>query len=361
MRSSHNLSTHSEAPKSGAEVSKTPTGPPTPTSGWTAVFADGFGAELGTTAGKDNFWYPNKDVMVAAASYQPGHNANELQAFHSSAVRITSEGLALDVTQSTKVATVTPPGGAAREVDYVGSEVTTVWGEIAGKPAGYSFFRWKPCQGGYYCCEIVAKFPPNTGEMDPGWWAYDSRNTGWNGSWNDEVDFLELWGWPKALGAGPNYQAGAPVWKYKTGNNTDSSPAKTAYHEDWNVESSFGFKPSNGFNRYTWLLNPDNSMAMYINGALKFSVPGAAGSGATSPGTGGAPPASGEIAQVWMGLVLQNALRRESAETYSTAPNFKTGTRTATIRSIAFYRDTEHETAGIEKASKVAAEGTTLV
>ena len=53
---------------------------------------------------------------------------------------------------------------------------------------GYRFFQWSPGKGQTLVFQAVAKFPPNTGEADPGWWT--------NGPpWNDTTPTIRLTCW----------------------------------------------------------------------------------------------------------------------------------------------------------------------
>ena len=68
-----------EEPSSeSAVVNATPTGPASPAGGWHVAFADGFGAQIGTGAGQDNFWYPNEGECCAASKDHAGNNSDEL-------------------------------------------------------------------------------------------------------------------------------------------------------------------------------------------------------------------------------------------------------------------------------------------
>ena len=58
----------------------------------------------------------------------------------------------------------------------------------SGPPAGYRLFNFTPAQGQEWALQIVTKFPPDTGEADPGWWASTP-------TWKWEWDMFEGWGW----------------------------------------------------------------------------------------------------------------------------------------------------------------------
>jgi hypothetical protein len=252
------------------------------------AFADGFGAPLGTGAGQDNFWYPNRSCCNPA-SYDPGFNSDELEVFNSSQVRVGNEGLEL-------VDTYQPNAGGTGK-NYVSGTVNT---DLPSAP-GYNLFKWTPGQGETWAFECVCKLPRNTGEEDPGWWSSD-----W--AWSDELDFFEFWGyntWAK-------YNMGI-TWIYKT-------PSSLVQSEH---DLGEDFAPEDAFHRYTTVINSNNTLEEYIDGVRQSWMGKNGVLGPVSPGA------------VAMGLKLSNALRDNGS-------NFTSGSRTFSIRSIAVYEDGNH-------------------
>src|SRR5262249_39813716 len=77
------------ASASAASVSPVPSGPSTPTGGWSVQYADAFGAPLGIAPGNDN---------TLRVYEGPGYNSDEMEVFRPSAVSVGPEGLRLSCT-----------------------------------------------------------------------------------------------------------------------------------------------------------------------------------------------------------------------------------------------------------------------
>lgn len=287
-------------------VNAAPTGPPTPSGGWHVAFADGFGAKLGYQSGEDDFWFLNK--QEPADTYQSGLNSNELQVFNSNAVKTGSEGLQL-------LETYTPNAGGTGK-NYVGGIVNT-----ADHAAGQRPFSWQSGGASTWAFECVAKWPHNTGEADPGWWSDNTVN-----GVENEIDFFEGFGWGSVFRSGGGWGATMPtvVGLYEYG--------------VFGIEKTLGFDPTTGYHRYTTTLTPNGSKTIiteYIDGTRGWSF---------------------EIEypanrKTLTHLVLSYALR-EYPE------NFKEGTRSFDIRSVAVYQDNTH--AGKETEGGGIAPGTTI-
>ncbi len=285
-----------EAGEEEALVSATPTGPPTPAGGWSVVYADGFGAPIGSGPGQDNTWFPNNCTLTGNCH---GFNADEMEVMNPSAVTQTAEGLKLTCTYT----------AAAQEPGKKHYVCGTVRGQSEGKPAGYSFFKWSPGKGQTLVFQAVAKFPPNTGEADPGWWT--------NGPpWNDtEVDFFE---------------GGGASAAHTTGWRTD--PVYTAWfaapHPTANKQG-FTTDPSLAFHTYTFEINANNTYSIWIDGVPQ---PWATNVGPVKP----------DLAEKAT-LVLSYALRTCGCKT-----GFTSGTREFDIKSVSVYEDKAHKGVGIE-------------
>jgi hypothetical protein len=290
----------------GALVSATPTGPPVPSGGWSVVYADGFGAPLGNGPGQDNTWFPNNCTRTVNCS---GFNTNEMEVMNPSAVSVTAAGLKLTCTHTS---TAQLPG----EKHYV---CGTMRAQTEAKPAGYRYFKWSPGKGQTLVFQAVAKFPPNTGEADPGWW---SNGPPWNGT---EVDFFE------GGGASPEHTIG---W------STD--PLYTAWFatpHPWATKRGFSADPSLAFHTYTFEIKPDNTYSIWIDGQLQ--------PWATNVG-----PAKPDLTEKAT-LILSYALRQCGCTS-----GFKSGTREFDVRSVSVYEDKAHDGVGIENGG--LAPGTTI-
>jgi hypothetical protein len=276
-------------------VSSVPTGPPTPAGGWSVVYADAFGAPIGRGRGDDNTWFPNNCSQTVNCA---GFNADEPEVMNPSAVEVTSQGLRLKCTHTTKAQS---PGAK----HYV-------CGMLRGQNQGvrgYSFFTWSPGKGQTLVFQAVAKFPPNTGEADPAWWT--------NGPpWDDtEVDFFE------GYGASSSHTTG---WK------TDAMYTAWFAHPHANaVKNGFATDPSQAFHTYTFEIAPDNTYSVWIDGALQ---PWATHVGPVNP----------DLTEKAT-LILSYALR-----TCPCTTGFTSGAREFDVKSVAVYEDSAHRGVGIE-------------
>jgi len=276
-------------------VSSTPTGPPAPAGGWSVVYADAFGAPLGTGRGHDNTWFPNN---CARTTNCRGFNEDEMEVMNPRAVTETAQGLKLTCTYT---AAAQSPGAK----HYV-------CGMLRGQNQGvrgYRFFTWSPGKGQTLVFQAVAKLPPNTGEADPGWWT--------NGPpWDEtEVDFFE---------------GGGASERHTTGWSTDglytawfAPPMLTA--NKW----GFSEDPSLAFHTYTFEIAANNTYSVWIDGQLQ---PWATNVGPAHPDR-----------SARLTLILSYALR----ECHCTS-GFTSGTREFDVKSVAVYEDSAHKGVGIE-------------
>ncbi len=288
-----------EVPVQASSVSASPTGPPTPPSGWSLVYGDAFGEPLGSGSGHDNTFFPNNCGLGTNCA---GFNDDELEVMNPSAVLQTAEGLKLTCTY---VGRAQSPGAK----HFV---CGTVRGQAEGSFPSYSFFKWSPGKGQTFVFQAIAKFPPNTGEADPGWWS--------NGPPFDdtEVDFFEGGGW--------SYQ-------HSSGWRTD--PLFTAWFARPLLSASspgFASDPSLAFHTYTFELSAGDTYSLWIDG-----VP--------QPWAQGVGPAQPDLAAKTT-LILSYALR--TCGTCSSG--FASGSREFDVRSVAVYEDGAHRGVGIENA-----------
>jgi hypothetical protein len=287
-------------------VPAAPSGPPTPTGGWTVAFADGFGTTLfdrtGTTRASagtsDAEWVLNG----GAAGEVVGFNADEIQNFSASQVSLQTDGLHLTAAYTPNRAL---PGNGGNTANYLSGFVQSC------REALSDGFKWTPGGGITWAFEILTKFAPGfdggptSGGNDEGWWSSGRSGIG------DEFDFFEHWGW-----RGPP-SVTADVWVYDP-----SGPSTVSI--SGNVTQFLGADPAAGFHRYTTLLKADNSFAFYIDGRLF--------------GSRAAPP---NFLALPMKLILSYALRNPSGSNPRIIPGFSTAgqTRDWVIRSVAVYQD----------------------
>ena len=293
---------------SPASVTSAPVGPAAPAGGWALEYGDGFGAPLGAGPGQDNTVWPSR--VTGNCTNNPGFASNEMEVFNCSQVGVDGNGLELGCTRV---------GGGS--TPFSCGAVTTMPHAGSGPPAGYRLFNFTPAQGQEWALQIVTKFPPDTGEADPGWWASTP-------TWKWEWDMFEGWGWE--AGAGGNWcQPGKYV------GTTDSTfiYSTSPLHNVQGVNSfcrDFGFDPSAGYHTYTTVMYPDRSMAEYIDGRLVTFTYGSANGSQTMTGLPQVPAVMG-------GLILSYALRNPA--TGVSDPYFTSGTRVWSTRSIAVYEN----------------------
>jgi len=267
-----------------ASVNAKPTGPPTPSGGWSVAYADGFGAELGTSSNQDSTWRQLEDEDGFT-------NKNEIAVFRTKQAKTGAEGLELACTPLTR----TINRGTQLNANYECGAVVS------------SHFRWRSDEGETWAFECVCKWPANTGEADPGWWTNGGYTEGEN-----EYDFFEGDGWSNH---DTEYDAFMPAI-VQLGEQ----------HKVDGFEKTLGFYPENGFHRYTTVLTPDGrhyTAAEYVDGTFKWSL------------------SYTDFKRAWDDLRLSYALREY-------AGGFTSGSRDFVIRSVAAYEDKAHEGKDIE-------------
>jgi hypothetical protein len=145
-------------------VPAAPSGPPTPTGGWTVAFADGFGTTLfdrtGTTRASagtsDAEWVLNG----GAAGEVVGFNADEIQNFSASQVSLQTDGLHLTAAYTPNRAL---PGNGGNTANYLSGFVQSC------REALSDGFKWTPGGGITWAFEILTKFAPVR------WWSDERR------------------------------------------------------------------------------------------------------------------------------------------------------------------------------------------
>ena len=228
-------------------VAAQPTGPPGPAGGWHVVFADGFGAPIGSGSGRglqcarggrvvrDNLW------RLPRGFVSPEQD-NDLNVYTASQVRVDSGGLEL-------VAHHQRHAGATRR-NFISGRVVT---------AGH--FTFRSYAGATFAVECVCRWPRNGGAADPAFW-HDGNDRGVE----QEVDDFEALGWQTDHSA--EYGAAIPAL-------VGLDAGHTVYHTE-GVKRVFGFDPTAGFHRYTTVIKPgarrQTRVEEYIDGIYRWSV-----------------------------------------------------------------------------------------
>jgi hypothetical protein len=289
---------------SGSVVNATPTGPLPPSGGWHVAFADGFGAALGSSAGQDNFWYPNEGSCCHPYVTAHGNNTNELEGYNASQVHVGPSGLELVDEYHPNAM---PAEGSWPVRNYLSGAVQTFAKFTTIHP-----FAWEPGHGETWAFECVCKLPPYFNGLDAGWWSTD-------GPWTDELDFFETWNWGVTQAEALSGEMGF-AWVYET---QPLHVAETAL-KLWRL-----FDPAAAFHRYTTVVTPNNTVEGYIDGVKDYIYK---------------PPYL--QTQPKMALILTNALR--SVGGANPDPQFTSGVRTWDIRAISVYEDGAHAGQNVE-------------
>jgi hypothetical protein len=306
-------------------VSRSPNGPPTPVGGWSVAYADAFGAPLGTRPGQDNTLWPSR--INGDCTNNPGFNANEMEVFNCSQVSVGRSGLTLTCQYVPHI---------AGDRNYSCGALTTGGPHPASSLAsGYRLFRFMPGRGPEWAIQIIAKFPPNTGEADPGWWMADP-------AWTWELDMFE--GFGPSAGSGGTWCRPAsgsswvgvtdPTWIFDTSTRSNLQAEQMLCR---NAQPS-PFDPSAGYHTYTTLIYPNGTVSEYIDGRVQVwdSVPHGGAAYVDNGTVIGPPPV---LPKTYGGLILSYALR--DTVTGNPDPHFMSGARSISVRSIAVYENTK--------------------
>lgn len=307
-------------------VKATPTGPSAPTGGWHMVFADGFGAEIGTTAGKDNFWYPNEAACCAATVNKHAERPNDLNAYNSSQVHVSAAGVEL---WNEYVPNSLPAEGSYPVRNYLSGAIVT---DPQKESGGYHPFTWEPNGGETWAMECNCKLPENPegggftndGE-DAAFWALD-------GPWHDETDFFEEWGWGSCKSASSCLTGF--TWIYDTGNGTGG-----AKHSVETFHTLQSLNPSTTYHRYTIQIKPDNTWEVFIDGVREC--------GWTNQSSCTIKPPYAVSGKMYLNLTQAIAAQNESTKTPTTYPQFTSGKHVLSARSIQVWEDSPHSGANI--------------
>jgi hypothetical protein len=285
-----------EEPPTGHEVAATPTGPPTPSGGWSVAYADGFAVPLGTAAGQDNTWQAMENDVGFT-------NSDEVEVFRKRQAVVGSEGLELRCTYSSTV--------IANNRHYECGNISGALccSLLSTEPLGYHTPVFTIGKGQTFAFQVVAKYPPANGDgADVCWWMHGPP---WSES---EFDFFE------AIGASEG-------WK-----NASSYTAWFAPPHPELVKRGFAVDPSAAYHTYTVSIFPGSTSGKYrfsvwIDGAPQTLENGSVSAEATP------------IVQERLNLVLSYGFRNKG---------FASGTRTYNVRSVAVYVDGAHQGVGVE-------------
>ncbi len=295
--------------KSNGQINPSPTGPATPSSGWHVVLADAFRSPLGTKKGQDNLWYPSQSDNSNLSSNVAGDNGNETEVYNSSQVSVSKGNLVLTAKYQNDVA---PSTGDASGL-YINDKVQRNYvSGIVTSPTnqpGYKGFTWTPGDGSTWAFEMVAQWPKSTNGLWNAFWTSSAS------TWEDERDFFE--------GYSNNSSKGNidTDWIYET----PYTPYDSGVKMDDIYYNHLGFDPSAGMHRYTYVIYPDQSWSLYIDGELQTWV-----------GNNGVAPVRNS-SDTPMQLIINYALNGN---------DFTTGTRQFLIKSVAVYRDNAHVGSG---------------
>lgn len=231
-------------------VSAQPTGPAAPAGGWHVVFADGFGAPLGSARAhgincarsgrrsapvRDNLW------RLPRGFVSPEQD-NDLNVYNASQVRVGPNGLELVAHRQRNA------GGSGRNF-------------ISGRVVTSGRFTFRSYAGATFAVECVCRWPPNGGAADPAFW-----HDGNEGGVEQEVDDFEAFGWQTDHAT--EYGAAIPTL-------VGLDAEHTVYHTE-GVRRVFGFDPTAGFHHYTTVIRPGAATKTraeeYIDGTYKWSI-----------------------------------------------------------------------------------------
>ena len=294
-------------------VNRVPTGPPAPTSGWHVDLADDFNVPLGTGPGQDNLWYPTQDWNKTPSVAVNGNNPDETEVYSSDEVAVQKGNLVLSARYQNDAAPGAGDGSGRNEANrrqrnFVASIVTSPTDE-----PGYKGFSWTPGDGSTWAFEIDCRFPPDTIGLFNSFW------TSSLGTWSNERDFFEAH-------SGNRIDT---TWIYRT-------PVTGGYESSF-YGKTLGFDPSAAMHRYTYVVNPNQSWSLYIDGALQTWV---GVDGVAPPKTSSNTP---------MELIMNYALN---------GSGFTSGSNSFLINSVAVYQDNAH--AGKSMSGGGIAPGTTV-
>jgi len=306
-----------EEPVTGASVSATPIGPPIPIGGWHVAYADGFGAQLGTSPGQDNTW---KVGSTPAGKRGCCNNSNEVAVERPSQVSVTSEGLKLTCEHL-----ATAIEGLSYACGGVGGALCCTM--TSSEPAGYHTPVITLGKGQRFAFQFKGKLPPNLGGADPGWWM---DGPPWSES---EFDFFETFGWGHEYTSGSGwtkvdgcfgcwFASPHPEMEKALVANPPTEPEKIEH-----TYTTYIFPTASGGYRFS----------TYIDGVRQLLA---------TEGWSRKAEESPEVKsprEARLNLELTYMLRAALG-----ANNFTSGSNSETVRSVAVYVDAGHAGVGIQ-------------
>ena len=299
----------------GASVSATPTGPPAPAGGWHVAYADGFGAQLGTAAGRDNTW---KVDSTPAGKKGCCNNSNEIALERPSQVTVTPEGLRLTCER------------LATAVEGLSYSCGGISGALcctltSSEPAGYHTPVITLGKGQTFAFQFKGKLPPNLGGADPGWWM---DGPPWSES---EFDFFEDFGW------GHEYTSGSGWTKV---DGCFGCWFASPHPELEKASVAPPIEPDKTEHTYTTYIYPSGSgyrFSTWIDG-VRQSLATEGWSRKTEESTEVKSPREARL-NLDLTYMLRTALG---------VNNFTSGSNSETVRSVAVYVDAGHAGVGIQ-------------
>jgi hypothetical protein len=305
-----------------SSINTAPCGPPVPVSGWHVDLADGFkaplGPDTGTETGNDNLWYPSQSSNTDLNNDVNGDNPNETECYNANQVSVAGGDLVLTAKYQYDVAKAgVYCGGSGTTADVQRNYVSGIVTTPTDQP-GYKGFTWTPGNGSTLAFEIVSQWPLSTGNLWDAFWTSSPAG------WTDERDFFEGYSSSNKCG---NIDSD---WIYQTPDTPlPGAPTGTMKKLQDFYCNSLGFDPSAQMHRYTYLIYPNQSWSLYIDGVLQTWV-----------GTNGIAPVENNKVDAPMELLINYALN-------SNATTFSSGTNQFLIKSVAVYQDTANAGQGI--------------
>ena len=222
-----------------------------------------------------------------------GNNATDTEVYNSDEVAVQKGNLVLSARYQHDVAPASGNATGVNEANRVQRDFVAGIVSSSTDEPGYKGFTWTPGDGSTWAFEIDCRFPPDTTGLFNSFWSSSL------GTWSNERDFFEA----------HSGQRIDSVWIYRTPNTSNF------------YSTTLRFDPSAAMHRYTYVVNPNQSWSLYIDGVLQTWV-----------GVDGmAPPQTSSNTP--MELIMNYALN---------GSGFTSGSDSFLINSVAVYQDNAH-------------------
>jgi hypothetical protein len=291
-----------------ATVPASPSGPATPSGGWTVEYGDAFGSCLTFTDTGCSAGYPRSDNSLSPQTNAGGNgNPNEITAFEPANMDVSTAGL---VTHCTQTANLGDAYSCGQVLGNGGPAGTNGHAPAAPHP-----FYFDP-KTATTAIQYVAQLPANQGDMDPGVWENSVSD-------NPEIDNAEYFGMHQPPQAGACGTWTGDGWGFPAipFGGSQVGNGDSTY---WCQGAGPGFDPSATEHTYTMYFNA-GACDGYVDGVLITS------------GTCSFTTASFK-------LLLGMSMRKDTKTGQSYA--LPAGGNTLTIRYIAVYEATSANNAG---------------